>query len=167
MTENTTAAHGQYTTHGTPNSFSSITPFITVSPAREAIRFYTEVFGATVLGVTEMGGILVHAELGFTNGRLQLGEPNPDYQLLAKPEGDDVDYSLGLYCENVDDVVARAVDAGAVVREPTVTWVSGDRFASIRDPFGVRWSVMTRVEDLSDAEAEARVAKWAAEQASS
>ena len=47
------------------------------------------------------------------------------------------------------------------------TFVSGDRFASIRDPFGVRWSIMTRVEDLSEEESAARVAQWAEEQAAS
>ena len=51
---------------------------------------------------------------------------------------------------------------GATVREAPSTFVSGDRFASIRDPFGVRWSIMTRVEDLSDEESAARVAEWAA-----
>jgi len=36
--------------------------------------------------------------------------------------------------------------------------------ASIRDPFGVRWAVMTRVEDLSADESARRVAEWAAAQ---
>ena len=40
----------------------------------------------------------------------------------------------------------------------------GDRYASLLDPFGVRWSVMTRVEDISEAESARRVAAWAAEQ---
>ena len=44
-------------------------------------------------------------------------------------------------------------------------FVSGDRFASIRDPYGVRWSIMTRVEDLSEEQSAARVAQWAASQA--
>ncbi|PXW34011.1 UNVERIFIED_CONTAM: hypothetical protein DES50_102636 [Williamsia faeni] len=35
------------------------------------------------------------------------------------------------------------------MREAPQTFVSGDRFASIRDPYGIRWSVMNRVEDLS------------------
>jgi len=54
--------------------------------------------------------------------------------------------------------------AGAVVREAPKTVVSGDRFASVRDPFGVRWSIMTRVEDLSEAESARRAAAWAARQ---
>jgi PhnB protein len=57
--------------------------------------------------------------------------------------------------------VERAVAAGATVREAPADFVSGDRFASIRDPFGVRWSVMTRVEDLSEEESAARVREWA------
>lgn len=58
-------------------------------------------------------------------------------------------------------MVARAEAAGAVIREAPSTFVSGDRFASIRDPFGVRWSVLTRVEDLSEDESARRVADWA------
>lgn len=49
-----------------------------------------------------------------------------------------------------------------MLREPVTTFVSGDRYGSIRDPFGVRWSVMTRVEDLSDEESTRRVNEWMA-----
>jgi uncharacterized glyoxalase superfamily protein PhnB len=60
-------------------------------------------------------------------------------------------------------VVARAEAAGATIREPAQTFVTGDRFASIIDPFGHRWSVMTRVEDVSPAERDRRLAEWAKE----
>ena len=63
---------------------------------------------------------------------------------------------------DVDAVVAEAEAAGATIREPLADFVSGDRFASIRDPHGIRWAVMTRVEDLSDEESAARVREWAA-----
>jgi PhnB protein len=161
------AAHGTYTDHGTPKGSTSLTPFIAVTPAGEAIAFYTEVFGATLLASTEMPGPdgtvqVAHAVLDFANGRLELGEPNPSFHLAALSGGDDAVYSMGLYCADVDAVVARAVERGAVVREPATDFVSGDRFASIRDPFGVRWSVMTRIEDISDDESARRVAEWAA-----
>lgn len=164
MTENITAASGAHTTDGVPHSFSSLTPFLAIPNAKAAIDFYVSVFGARSLGVTEMGGVVVHAELDFGNGRLQLGEPNEQFGLIAPPGGDADCYSLGLYCSSVDDVVARAEAAGATIREPVANFVSGDRFASIRDPYGVRWSIMTRVEDLSDEESAARVEEWAAAQ---
>ncbi|WP_423724484.1 VOC family protein, partial [Arthrobacter gengyunqii] len=85
-------------------------------------------------------------------------------QLVPMPAGDEDCYSMGLYCANVDETVAKAEAAGATIREPLSTFVSGDRFASIRDPFGVRWSVMSRVEDLSEEESANRLAEWAAEQ---
>lgn len=163
MTDETpaTGLTGTHTTDGRPNSATSLTPFLTVPDAKRAIEFYRDVFGATVVDVTEFGGVVAHADLDFGLGRLQLGEPNPDYRLVRSPEGDDDCYSMGLYVSDVDAVVERAVAAGATVREAPAPFVSGDRFASIRDPFGVRWSVMTRVEDLSDEESARRVAEWA------
>lgn len=158
------AAHGEHTDHGRPHGFTSLTPFIVVSPAQEAIAFYRDVFGARVLGVTELGGVVAHAELDLGHGRLQLGDPGEAYHLTTPPDGEDDCYSLGLYCPDVDAVVARAEAAGASIREPLTTFASGDRFASIRDPFGVRWTVMTRVEDLSEDESARRVAEWAAQQ---
>lgn len=123
------------------------------------------VMGRTALvNVTEIGGVVVHAELDFGVGRLQIGEPNPDYHLVPAPTGDDDCYSLGLYCADADGLVARAEQRGATIREPLSTFVSGDRYASIRDPYGVRWSVMTRIEDLSEEESTRRVADWASTQ---
>lgn len=168
MTDNTaTGVTGAHTTDGVPHGYTPLTPFLTVPNARGAIEFYRTVFGARVVDVTEMGGIVVHADLDFGQGRLQLGEPNPDYGLVPAPAGDADCYSMGLYCSNADEVVERAERAGATVREPLSTFVSGDRYASIRDPFGVRWSVMTRVEDLSEADSAKRVADWAARQPTS
>jgi PhnB protein len=83
---------------------------------------------------------------------------------VPAPEGENDCYSLGLYCADADALVHRAEHAGATVREPLTTFVSGDRYASIRDPFGVRWSIMTRVEDLSEEESNRRVEEWAAQQ---
>lgn len=162
--EKTPAAHGAHTTHGIPHGYTSLTPFVVVPRAREAIGFYRDVFGARVVDVTEMGGTVAHAVLDLGHGMLQLGEPMPDHHLVRPPEGEDDCYSLGLYCDDPDAVVERAEAAGATVREPLATFVSGDRFASIRDPFGVRWTVMTRVEDLSADESARRVAEWAAAQ---
>ncbi|MFB9376846.1 VOC family protein [Kineococcus gynurae] len=157
------AADGAHTTAGIPHGSTSLTPFLVVPRAAAAIEFYRDVFGARVVDVTEMGGRVVHADLDLGQGHLQLGEPAAEYHLVPAPAGDDDCYSIALYCNDADAVVAAAEEAGATVREPLTTFVSGDRYASIRDPFGVRWSVMTRVEDLSEEESARRVAEWAAQ----
>ncbi|GAB3601186.1 VOC family protein [Microbacterium tumbae] len=157
-----TGLTGAHTTNGRPNNATSLTPFLAIPGAADAIVFYRDVFGASVIDVTRMEGVVVHADLDFGAGLLQLGEPTEAYRLVAPPSGEDDCYSLGLYVADVDAVVERAVAAGAVVREAPSAFVSGDRFASIRDPFGVRWSVMSRVEDLSPEESARRVEEWAA-----
>lgn len=162
-TEKTSPASGAHTTDGTPHGYSTLTPFLALSDPGAALDFYQQVFGARLVNRSEHEGVVIHAEIEFAHGRMQLGAAGPDYHLVAPDGSDDVMYSLALYCPNVDEVVEKAAAAGAVVREETVTFASGDRYTSLRDPFGVRWSVMTRVEDLSDEESDARVKEWLAQ----
>ena len=121
-------------TDGRPDGYTTLTPFLVCSPAAEAIRFYADVFGATVVQRMDgPDGTVVHAELDLGVGRLQLGDPNDAYGLVA-PSGqaeDRVSSSTCVYVADVDAVFARAVERGATVREEPATFVTGDRFASV------------------------------------
>jgi PhnB protein len=108
--------------------------------------------------------LIAHAVADFGHGMMTLSDPMDSYGLIAGDPANGVTYSLALYVPNVDEVTAAAVAHGATVREPATTFVSGDRFASVLDPFGLRWSLMTRVEDISPEESARRVAEWAAAQ---
>jgi PhnB protein len=146
-----------------PQGYTSLTPFLCVDGAAAAIEFYTGVFCACLISRMDgPDGTVANAELDFGAGRLQLGDPQDAYQLAAPDRTAFATQSIGLYCADADAVVARAVEAGATVREPPQTFVTGDRFASIVDPFGRRWTVMTRVEDVTPEEQERRLAEWAA-----
>jgi PhnB protein len=153
-------------TNGRPDGYTTLTPFLVCSPAAEAIAFYGEVFGATVVGRMDgPDGTVMHAELDLGLGRLQLSDPNPEYGLVAPSrDGDEVSGSTCIYVADVDAVFEKAVERGATVREKPSTFVTGDRFASIYDPFGHRWAVMTKVEDVSQDEADRRLAEWASSQ---
>jgi uncharacterized glyoxalase superfamily protein PhnB len=191
-TENETLpADGEHTTNGTPHGSTSLTPHIVVTPAAAALEFYRDVFGATIVDVTRFpapapeprevpdattpdssdaadaqtpADLIAHAVLDLGNGMITLSDPLPDYGLAALDPDAGHPYSLALYVPDVDALTARAEAAGATVRERPATFVSGDRFSSLLDPFGVRWSIMTRVEDLSPAESARRVADWASTQ---
>lgn len=155
-------ATGSHTTNGLPHGFTSLTPHLVVSDAEPALGFYAEALGAHVAEVTRMGDLIAHAVLDLERGRFTLSDAITDYGLIAPDPQAGVTYSLGLYVRQVDEVVERAVAAGATLREPVSTFVSGDRYGSILDPFGVRWSIMTRVVDLSPEESARRVEAWAA-----
>jgi PhnB protein len=157
---------GKYTKNGVPKGFTTITPFIVVKNPYEAIEFYNTVFNAKVKDTTEFideagNKTVVHSELDFGNGMLQLGAANPSYKLVLSPIEDGACYSLAIYVEDVDKVFENAVKRGAKIREPISNFVSGDRFGSILDPFNVRWTIMTRVVDLSEEESSRRVREWA------
>lgn len=66
--------------------------------------------------------------------------------------------SLHLYVDDVDAVVAAAVGVGAtLVREVKLEFY-GDRAGLVVDPFGHRWHLATRVEEVSPEEMQRR---WA------
>lgn len=157
-------ATGQYTYQGTPQGYTAITPFIVVSQPAEAIAFYEAVFGAKAKSVSHIGEdgnkIIIHADIDFGNGYLQLGAANENFRLVLPPGDGNACYSLGIYVPDVDRTFDLAVAHGATVREPISNFVSGDRYASILDPFGIRWSIMTRIEDISEEESYRRVSEW-------
>lgn len=164
MTAKNRAATGTHTENGRPHGYSSLTPHIVVSPAAQAIAFYREVFGAELLDDTRFGDAVAHATLALPLGRFTVSDPLPQYDLVA-PASAALSMTLAIYVSDVDEVTERALARGAKLREPATDFVSGDRYASILDPFGVRWAVMTRVEDLSHEESAERVRRWAAAQA--
>ncbi|KHJ72988.1 MULTISPECIES: VOC family protein [Rhodococcus] len=148
-----------------PEGYTSLTPFLVVDGASRAIDFYCDAFGATVVERMDgPDGTVMHAELDFDYGRLQLSDPHLGIGLHAPSGTNDVDHSYVLYCADADAVFARAVALGARVFEEPSTFVTGDRFASILDPFGHRWAVMTRVENVPAEEAKRRLDEWAATQ---
>jgi len=159
-------AHGAYTDHGRPHGYTAITPHLVVTPAAQALAFYQQVFKVRVLDVTKFPGAdaIAHAVLDFGSGMLTLSDPLAPYGLIAPDPARGSSFSLALYVSEVDDVFARATAAGATVREPLSTFVSGDRFGTIVDPFGVRWALMTRVEDLSPEESRQRIEAWSKQQ---
>ncbi|UFU02873.1 VOC family protein [Ruania suaedae] len=146
-----------------PAGYSTLSPLLVVSPAREAIEFYATVFGAHV--VTRMegpdGGVW-HCELDLGTGRMTVMDPNAVFGAVANdPTSDNAAFSLAIYVPDVDATLALAEQHGARVREKADDFaVTGDRFASIQDPYGVRWTLMTRTTPRTDEEVQQNLDAW-------
>ncbi|MGC0272655.1 VOC family protein [Pseudactinotalea sp. Z1739] len=152
-------------THYLPDGFTTLSPLIVVTPASAAIDFYAAVFGAEV--ATRMDGpdgSVWHCELNMGHGRMTVMDPNGQFNTVANnPADDDVSFSLAIYLPDVDAVLLAARERGARVREEAADFeVTGDRFASIQDPFGVRWTIMTRMQERTDAQIQEGLDAWAA-----
>ncbi len=148
-----------------PEGYTSLSPLVVVSPASEAVDFYCAVLGARV--VTRMDGpdgSVWHCELDLGHGRMTVMDPNPQFHAVASdPGSDDARFSIAVYVPDVDAALAVARERGARVREEAADFaVTGDRYASVQDPYGVRWTLMTRVEQRTDAEVQQGLDAWRA-----
>jgi len=114
-------------------------PYLTVANARDAIAWYVDAFGASVVGEPfEMDdGRIGHAELAIAGGVLYLADEYPEIGLKA-PGRQATSVSLMLHVPDTDATLERARERGAEVqREPYENY--GARNATIVDPFGHRW----------------------------
>ncbi|WP_187683884.1 VOC family protein [Nocardia wallacei] len=147
-----------------PEGYHSITCFLAVPDGNKALDFYSAVFGAEVISRNDLpDGQPAHAELKIGDSTIQVGMPVPEHG-LRPPNGEWVHTSIVHYCDDVDLVAKRAREHGARSVDDPQTFVTGDRYGAVIDPFGHRWVCMTRVEDVSRAEAERRVNEWLATQ---
>jgi PhnB protein len=122
-----------------------------------AIAFYTRVFGATEkFRLVEPGGRVGHAELDFKGATLMLSDEFPEYGMLAPQPGAAQAMSLHLHVDHCDEVITRALAAGATLEMAAQDHFYGERSGSFIDPFGHRWNVGHHIEDLSTDEMQRR-----------
>lgn len=145
-----------------PQGYNSVTPYLVVKGAAQAIEYYKKVFGATeVFRMDAPDGKVGHAELKIGNSHIMLADENPSmgqgYSSAATLGASPV--SLYLYIPDVDRVVERAVSEGAKLLRPVADQFYGDRSGFIQDPFGHLWGVATHVEDVAPQELKERMKK--------
>jgi len=145
-----------------PKGYHSITPYLIIKGAAQAIDYYKKAFGATeVFRMDGPDGKVGHAELQIGDSRIMLADENPGmgqgHSSAATIGSSPV--SLYLYIPDVDRVVERAVSAGAKVLKPVQDQFYGDRSGFIQDPFGHLWGIATHVEDVAPQELEKRAKK--------
>jgi PhnB protein len=136
-----------------PEGYHTLTPYLAVDNASEAIEFYTRAFGAKErVRMDAPDGKIGHAELQIGDSLLMLSDPFPQSNVRPPKDLGGTSANVFMYVEDVDAVVKRAVDAGATVTMEVADQFWGDRFGSISDPFGHSWAIATHVEDLSPEE---------------
>jgi PhnB protein len=141
-----------------PDGYRTITPYVRVRGATEAMAFYAKAFGAEeIYRLSGPGGGIMHAEIQIGNSRLMLGEECPEYGALSPAALGGTAVGLHLYVEDADAAARRAVEAGCELTMPVALMPWGDRYGKLKDPFGHEWSVGTHVEDVAPAEIERRM----------
>jgi len=150
-----------------PTGYHTVTPYLTVKGAAQAIDFYKRAFGAQE--VERMPGpdgkSVMHAELKLGDSVVMLSDESPQGGTRSPQTLGGSTAYLFLYVPDVDAAFKRAVDAGAKATMPPTDMFWGDRFGKVSDPFGHEWGLATHKEDVSPEEmrrrAQAEMAKMA------
>ena len=139
------------------SGFHTLTPYLIVNGAADAVRFYQQAFGATEImeSLLDPGtGKTAHAELRIGDSPVMLTDEFPQWQQHA-PSGP-TPVMLHLYVEDADAVFRQALKAGARELIAVSDQFYGARSGRLSDPFGHVWIIETHREDLSPDELRAR-----------
>ena len=143
-----------------PDGYPRVTPYLIIDGAAAAIEFYEKVLGAKERFRMEApGGRLGHAELELGESLIMLADEFPDMDVRGPRTFGGTPVTISVYVEDVDAVFDAALAAGGTSVRPVEDQFYGDRNGQFEDPFGHRWSVATRVEDVPPEELEKRAAE--------
>jgi len=142
-----------------PDGYHSVTPYLIIKGAAEAIEFYKKAFGASELfRMAQPDGRVGHAEIKIGDSPIMLADEFPEMGHKSPTTLGGSPVSLMIYVEDVDAVFERAIAAGAKEDRPVEDKFYGDRGGSLSDPFGHLWHIATHKEDVSPEEMEKRAA---------
>jgi PhnB protein len=132
-----------------PEGYNTLTPYLAVDDAAQAMEYYKKAFGAKErMRMAGPDGKIAHAELEIGDSLVMLSDPFPQATTKPPKELGGTSGSVFMYVEDVDATVKQAVDEGATITMEVSDQFWGDRFGSITDPFGHSWSIATHVEDV-------------------
>lgn len=136
-----------------PKGYDGFTPYLTVSPAAEALAFYAKAFGASELFRIEgPNDTIMHAEMDIMGGRIMLSDAFAEVQEADPIALGGTPVLLMLYVDDADAVVSRAVTAGCKIVQPVQDQFYGDRSGTVSCPYGHRWTFATHMVDVGPEE---------------
>jgi PhnB protein len=143
-----------------PEGASVLIPRLVCRDPVAEIDFVARTFDARVLNRRPgPDGAVVHALLTIGPAMIMIESEWPQISNRApKPDGSSP-VVLYVYVSDVDATLDRAVNGGAKVLAPATDQFWGDRTAWIMDPSGHVWTIATRIEEPTEEERQARLAR--------
>jgi PhnB protein len=141
-----------------PDGYHSVTPYLIIKGAADAIEFYKKAFGATELFRMDHEGKVGHAEIKIGDSPIMLSDEHPELGYTSPTTLGGTPVSIMIYVDDVDTVFKQAIAAGGEQQKPVKDQFYGDRSGSLKDPFGHVWHVASHKEDVSPEEMDKRMA---------
>lgn len=141
-----------------PDGYRSVTAYLIVNDAAQAIDFYRGAFVARELyRLTLPDGGIGHAEIEIGDTRVMLADEAPQRNVKSPTTLGGTSVHLLIYLPDADAAMKQALAAGAAETRPIQNQFYGDRSGTITDPFGHLWTLATHVEDVPHAEMQRRL----------
>jgi len=123
-----------------PQTKSGVVPYLMLGDAAGAAKLYEKAFGAKEVNraYDKDGKTVLHLHLYLNDASVFLMDPMPHHgHPLEKLQG----FNLHLPVDDVDVWFKRAVDAGAetIMAPQDMFW--GERYAQVKDSYGVVWGL--------------------------
>ena len=144
-----------------PEGYHSVTPYLVINGATQAIEFYKTAFGATELFRMEHEGKIGHAEIKIGDSPIMLADEHPEQGHKSPTSLGGSPVGIMIYVDDVDKIFNQAIAAGGKEVKPLQDQFYGDRSGTLTDPFGHVWTVATHTEDVAPEEIEKRLAAMA------
>lgn len=137
---------------------TELVPYLCAKNAAAAIEFYKAAFGA-IQGwrLDEPGGRVSHADMEIGDVGFMIADEHPEVGFVSPETIGGTPITLHLTVENADAVFEQAVRAGAKVDRPLQDQFYGYRNGYVTDPFGFRWCIGTKLEELTPQQLDERV----------
>jgi PhnB protein len=141
-----------------PEGYSSVTPYLIVRGAAQALDYYKMAFDAEeLMRFPGPDGRIMHAEIQIGDARVMVADESPEMGHKSPATLGGNATGLMLYVTDVDDTFQRAISAGGKVMQPVKDQFYGDRSGNVIDPFGHTWTIATHVEDVAPDEMQRRM----------
>jgi PhnB protein len=126
----------------TNNNKTFFAPHLYIPGGITDISFYKKAFGAVeLLRFNNDDGTVHVAELSFDGVLFHIHEEKTTAGQLSPDKINGTTALIGLFVQDVDAVMASAVNAGGIVVSPAQTYDYGYRQGEVKDPFGHIWLI--------------------------
>ena len=142
-----------------PDGYHSITPYLSVKGAADAIEYYKKAFGAVELfRMAAPDGKIGHAEMKIGDSPFMLADEFPEMGFVSPNTLGGSPVGMMIYVPDVDTVYKQSLAAGGQEVKPLQDQFYGDRSGTLKDPFGHVWTIATHKEDVPEEELKKRAA---------
>lgn len=129
-----------------PNDKTYFAPQLFIPGGVTDLSFYNKAFGAIEIRHWRNDDGSIHvAELSINGSIFHLHEERPNKRQFEPNRVNGVTTLIGLFVENVDIVIKRALEAGATLLNPAQDYEYGYRQGNIQDPFGHQWIIQMAI----------------------